>query len=236
MALYLIKYICSILNISKMKRILLYGAAGRTGTQVLDYAIRRGYEVNALVRDASKITQKSPKINIITGLTTDTDDVRKAMIGCDAVICTLGALHQSEILTLRKIDPPHTLEISIRNTIECMKEAGIRRIITQSSFGVGDSYEYAPWLLKMAVKYTKFKIVVEDHNMQEQLLKASGLDWTIVQPVGLTDHTQFKKLCVTYDTAPPSRDVSRKQVAHFMIDNLENKAYLKKTPVLSEID
>jgi putative NADH-flavin reductase len=218
-----------------MKRILIYGATGRTGSLVLHYALQQGYEVTALVRDASQLTG-SPRLRIISGLTTELSDVKTAMRGCGAVISTLGALHQSELLPFSRLDPPHTIEISMRHTIQCMKEQGIRRIITQSTFGAGDSYRFAQWFLRMAMKYTRFGIVQHDHNMQEQLLMESGLDWTIVRPVGLDNNDKSRKLCLTYDAAPPGRSVSRRQVAKFMVDCMDEPSYFKRAPIVSECD
>ncbi|MBS1623320.1 MAG: SDR family oxidoreductase [Bacteroidetes bacterium] len=217
-----------------MKRILLYGATGRTGRQVLDQALHRGYEVVALVRDSSRVTAKSSHLKVIQGDTTDLDTIRTAIQGCDAVISTLGALHQSEILRLGKIDPPHTLEQTMRATIQAMKEAGVRRVIVQTALGAGDSYPDVHWVMRLLIKWTHFKIVYDDHNMQEQLLSESELDWTFVRPVGLNDRDELHKLHVTLHKAPPTLHISRKHVARFMLDCLDKASYIREAPAISE--
>jgi putative NADH-flavin reductase len=217
-----------------MKRILLYGATGRTGSHVLTQALGRGYDVTALVRDPMMVAVNTEKLKVIGGLTTHIEDVRKAMEGCDIVISTLGGLHQSEILKLGKIDPPHILEQSIRHTITCMDEKGIKRIVVQTALGAGDSYEHVPWIMRTLIKYTHFKIVYDDHNMQEQLLQESDLDWIIVRPVGLNNGEDNKKLNITLDGAPPKFQISRKLVARFMLDCAESDVYLHKAPAISE--
>lgn len=213
---------------------LLYGATGRTGRHVLDLALQRGYEVVALVRDGQGITVTSGQLRVVQGDTTSLDDIRRAIQGCDAVLSTLGALHQSDILKLGKIDPPHTLEQTMRATVQAMKEAGVRRIIVQTALGAGDSYPDVHWIMRLLIKWTRFKVVYGDHNMQEQLLTESGLDWTFVRPVGLNDHEEIKKLQVTLHGTPPTFQISRRHVARFMLDCLEQDLYVRQAPGISE--
>jgi NAD(P)H-binding len=68
-----------------MKHILLFGATGRTGIQVLKYALDKGYRVTALVRNPEKITEESDRLTISKGLPSNINDVRKAMLNCDRV-------------------------------------------------------------------------------------------------------------------------------------------------------
>jgi uncharacterized protein YbjT (DUF2867 family) len=218
-----------------MKRLLLYGANGKTGKLILEYALQKGYEVTALVRDPSQVIKRSPRLTLIRGLTTNMTDVKAAMQGCSAVISALGALHESEIFTLRKIDPPHTLESSMRNTIVCMKEKGIRRILSLSAFGAGDSEKDTPLIMRIMKKISNLSITYADHNMQEALLQESGLDWTIVRPVRLIDENSLAGLRVSYDGKPTALSITRALVAKFMIDSLDSHAFVQKVPALSQV-
>jgi len=217
-----------------MKQILIYGATGRTGKIALEYALKKGYSVTALVRNPEKITLKSDKLTIIKGLPTNIEDVRQAMNGCDFVVNLLSALSEKESISFKKIEPLQTLERSIYNTIQCMREYGIKRIISLSSIGVGNSYKYAPWFMRLFIKISNFKIVFADHNQQEQLLINSNLDWTIVRPVGLNNNETLGKLVVSYDKTPSPFKMSRKQLAQFIIDNLEKTEFNHRAPILSE--
>ena len=218
-----------------MKKILLFGATGQTGRLIVKYALAKGHAVTALVRNPGKLTVQHDHLTVIQGLPTSFDDVRKAMPGCDAVISTLSALNSmKETLSFRKMESPHTMERSIQNAISAMKAEGAKRIVTLSSIGVGDSYPYAPWFMRLFIKITNFKIVFADHNRQEALLMGSDLDWTIVRPVGLNNHDETKTLRVTYDQTPSPFTMSRRQLAKFMVDCLEGDEYLRKAPILSE--
>ena len=217
-----------------MQRILLYGATGRTGGLILNYALQQGYAVTALVRNPAKLTAQSENLTVISGLPTSVDDVRRAMRGCDMVISTLSALSESDAFSIRKIPVPHTLETAIQNTIQGMDEQGIKRIVTLSSIGAGDSWPYAPWYMRWMIKLTNFKIIFADHNAQESLLQQSDLDWTIARPVALNDNDALKELGVAYGETPSPFSISRRQLAKFMVDCLSTTEYIGKAPLLSE--
>lgn len=122
-----------------MKRILLYGATGRTGSLVLKYAMEKGYEVTALVRNPDKINEKSAKLKIVKGSPANFDDVKMAMQGCDAVISTLAGLSESDIITFKKVIPTHLMKTAMQNTVKSMSLAGIKKVAVLTSLGVGDS-------------------------------------------------------------------------------------------------
>ena len=166
-----------------MQRILLYGATGRTGGLLLTYALQQGYAVTALVRSPEKLTVQADHLTVIRGLPTNLEDVRRAMSGCDFVISTLSALPEAQAFSFRRVAAPHTLETTMRHTITAMHELGVRRIVTLSSIGVADSWPYAPWYMRLAIRLTNFKLTFADHAAQEALLRQSDLAWTIVRPV-----------------------------------------------------
>ena len=217
-----------------MKRILLYGATGRTGGLLLAYALQQGYAVTALVRSPEKLTVKNDHLTVIKGLPTNLADVRRAMPGCDAVISTLAALSESEILSFKQIPAPHTLETTMRNTIAVMGELGLERIVTLSSIGASESRPYAPWYMRLMIRLTNFKLVFADHAAQEALLRQSNLDWTIARPVALNNNETLGELVVSYDTTPSPFKMSRRQLARFLLNCLNSPAFVRKAPLLSE--
>ncbi|MDJ1506266.1 NAD(P)-dependent oxidoreductase [Xanthocytophaga agilis] len=216
------------------KRILIFGANGRTGQLIVKYALEKGYSITALVRNPEKLTITSERLTIHKGSPTHLEDVQKAMAGCNYVLSALSALSVKDSFSFKMITPPKTLEKSIGNAIQAMNEYGIRRIVTLSSVGAGDSYSYAPWFMRWVIRLTNFKIVFADHNQQEQLVQQSGLDWVIARPVGLTNTTNPGKLVVSYNKTPSPFKISRMLLAKFMVDQLTEDAFLHKTPILSE--
>ena len=217
-----------------MKRILVYGATGRTGGLIVAYALQQGYAVTALVRNPDKLTLTSEHLTVVPGQPTNLADVRRAMQGCDFVLMALSALPESDAFSRKKITPPHTLETTMRHTLTAMKELGLRRMVTLSSIGVGESRPYAPWYMRWMIKLTNFTITFADHDRQETLLRESGLDWTIARPVALNDKELSGQLVVSYAQTPSPFAISRQRLARFMVDCLASDTYLRKAPLLSE--
>lgn len=217
-----------------MKRILLYGATGRTGELIVDYALQEGYAVTALVRNPDKLHRQSDRLTVVPGLPISLADVRRAMQGCDAVLSALSALPEAEAFSRRKITPPHTLETTMRHTIAVMGEYGLKRIVTLSSIGASESWPYAPWYMRLAIKLTNFKFTFADHNAQEALLRQSDLDWTIARPVALNNNEATGKLVVSYGKTPSPFGISRRQLARFMVDCLASRQFVHQAPLLSE--
>ncbi len=216
------------------KNILILGATGRTGELAVKYALEKGFAITALVRNPDKITMQSNQLTIIKGSPTSIDDVRKAMKDCQYVISLMSALSDKESFSFKKIAAPQTLKKTMQNVIAVMKENNMRRVMTLSSIGAGDSYPYAPWFMKLMMKLTNFRLVFEDHNAQEELLMQSGLDWTIARPVGLSNETPKANLVISYDKTPKPFKMSRAQLAQFFIHQIDKPDYIHKTPILSE--
>lgn len=216
------------------RKILILGATGRTGKHAIPMALEKGYEVVALVRNPAKIVVKHDRLTIVEGLPTNIDDIRKAMEGCDAVLSLLSPLTRGEAISFRKINAPRILEKSMINVVRVMNEYGVKRILILSSVGVGNSWKYTPWYVKVLVRLTNFKVIFADHNAQEDLIQTSGTNWTIARPAGLNENEKIGTLAVTYDHTPKPFQMSRKLLAKFFIDNLYSKDFIHKMPMLSE--
>jgi hypothetical protein len=121
----------------------------------------------------------------------------------------------------------------MKNIIAVMKERGISRIIVETAAGVGDSFDSMPLVMKWLINFTNLKVVYADHNGQEQEVMKSGLQWTLVRPVGLNNSETEKKLLVG-NKAKHAAFISRKSVAKFMVDCLESEEYIGQKPIISE--
>jgi hypothetical protein len=125
------------------------------------------------------------------------------------------------------------MEAAMRNAVDALRARGLRRIVTMSAQGVGDSP--APLILRFLIRYSNLGIAYADHQRQEAVLRESGLDWTAVRPVVLPNSAKTKRLVVSYGNQPkPAMMIGRIHVAKFMLDVLEQPEFFQKAPVISE--
>lgn len=205
-----------------MRRILILGATGRTGSFAVDYALSKDdLEVVALARHPDKLARRE-RLKVVPGTPAQRDDLRRAIEGCYAVVSFLGAGTS-----------PRFLPTAIGNAVDAMQSVGARRIVVLSMAGVGDSFALVPRVLQLLIRRTQLGRLYEAHEAQEAVLRASGLDWTAVRAVWLAGD-KVKRTTVSYDGKPaPSPTISREQVATFMIDCLGHPEFYGMSPVAS---
>ena len=213
-------------------KILLLGITGRTGRLVAEEAIKRGHKIVGIARDPGKVTVKDA--GIVKGTPYDFETVRKAIIGCDAVISTLNIFPQSESLFGKIKSPLDSMSVSITNAVKAMKEKDIKRIVVMTALGVGDSAKEIPGFFSFIVRISNIKYAYADHDAQEKVLENSNLDWTVVRPAGLNDKND--DISILYNLKGVGKiasTISRNAVAHFILDCIEKGQFIKQKPGIS---
>ena len=218
----------------RARRILLLGASGRTGQLVLDYALTQGLEVVALVRNPDRLRPRRG-IEVMVGSPLDPSDIAHAIAGCDAVVSVLSHIYGLAAPWAPPLSPPLLLTHCIDNCIEAMSKNGVRRIVVMCAIGVGDSFRYAPAMLRWRIRHTNLRRAYADQNDLEQVLRLSGLAWTSVRAARLSDRRRAGGLIVSIANRPePRTTISRDLAARFLIDCLSSRQYVGQTPSISE--
>ncbi len=202
-------------------RVLIVGATGGTGRQLVKQALERGHVVTALARDPSALHVEHPRLTVLRGNVLDYPSVEAAVRGQDAVVSALG--HK------RFFGLTRTLSEGTRNVLHAMETHGVRRFVCETSLGIGAS----AW--RMGLYYTFFVIPVIlpfyfwDKTRQERLIAASSVDWVVVRPGALTNgaqrggyrhgHTVGRLLWTVR--------ISRADVAKFMLNQMSDNTYLR---------
>jgi putative NADH-flavin reductase len=205
-------------------RILIVGATGGTGRQLVSQALERGYAVTAFVRDASRLAIDDPRLTVVRGDVLDPASVDAAMRGQDAVLSALG--HR------RYFYPARILSQGTRNILHAMEASGVRRLVCETSLGIGDG------AFRLGLYYTFFTIPLIlpfyfwDKARQERLLAASRVDWVIVRPAVLTNgrkrgRTRHGRHVGSFLL---TARIPRADVAEFMLNQLESDTYLRAAP------
>lgn len=205
-------------------RLLILGASGRTGTELVGQALREGHEVRALARDPAKLEAVASRIEIVVGDATDGTSVRQALAGVEAVLVALGpGRDRKSGLSSR----------AARSLVPAMDECGVKRVIVLSSFGVGDTIAMASHVQRLIYR-TVLKDLYTDKAAADAIWRASGLDWTLVYAVTLTNRPATGK-CAGAETlhAKGMPSISRGDVAAFMLAQATSTTWSKRTAILS---
>lgn len=203
--------------------VLIIGASGGTGRELVSQALAQGHHVKAFVRNPDKFRLTHERLTLVKGNVLDYKSVESAVKGSDAVVSALG--HK------RWIVPSKILSEGTANTIRAMESQGVKRFVCETSLGVSDSRG------RLGLYYTLFVIPVIvlfyflDKGRQERLIKQSNLDWIIVRPGQLTNgkkrgiyrHGEHVGNYLT------TVRISRADVADFMLRQLTENTYLRKT-------
>ena len=196
------------------------GATGGSGRAAVDALAGRGHEVTAFARRASAAFEGRAGVRAVDGDATVPGDVGRAVRGQDAVVVTLGISEPP--LRVRLLGSRGTpLDVRSRGTaavVAAMREHGVRRLVVQSSYGVGESRDRLP-LSSRLVFALLLRPQIADHERQERIVRDSGLDWSLVQPVYLTDGDEPAAVSRSGDVQ--GMRVSRRAVGEVVADLAE---------------
>ncbi len=215
--------------------VLILGATGRTGRILLNEALKRGHRVSVLVGHRSNLQVSLDLIDAHEGTPLNKFTLAETMKGCEAILSTLNISRVSDFPWSKLRTSKDFLSSSMKKVIEIADEQHINRIIITTAWGVAETKKDIPFWFRWLIDKSNIRFPYLDHERQEDLLKQSGMNWTIVRPVGLTDSEKEKEVQVTLNNSPkPSLTISRRNVALFMLDVLEKNLYNRECPVISE--
>lgn len=214
---------------SVKRKMIIFGATGGTGSHILQQALEQGYKVTAFVRNPQKLQLRHEDFTLIQGDVLDYAAVEKAVKGHDVVLCAIG----SPANKIGVVRSQGTL-----NIINAMQKAGVKRLICQTSLGYGDSVallKQTPFIFRNIIVPFVLKKGFADHALQESYIKKSNLDWVIVRPGNLTDGVLTGKYQHGFPATQKGLEVkvSRADVAHFILRQVDNNTYLRMTPSIS---
>ncbi len=204
---------------------MVLGATGLTGRILVNQALREGHQVKAIVRDSKKLVVKSELLQIQVADILNERQLTTELINQDVVLSTLGTGRNLHSDIISRVMPV---------LIASMYNAKIKRLIFLSSFGVGETIKDASLFSKVIFKLFLNDILKDKHKADE-LLKQSTLDYTLVYPTRLTNERQRGQFKVGEKIPLPfSPKISREDVAAFMLDQVKENRWIRKTVVISD--
>ena len=193
-------------------KILVFGANGPTGREVVAQARGQGDEVTEFVR-------------AVDGDATDPAAVARAVPGHEAVVSVLGRR--------RSFRSAHLMERAMRAILPAMQREGVRRLVVVSAFGVGETWRDAPLVLRLMHR-TVLRDIFADKKVAQDYVQATPLDWTFVYPVALTDGPRTGRYRVGERLELRGiPTISRADVADFIVRELHAPQYVRRTAIVS---
>jgi len=201
-------------------RLLVVGATGGTGQELVNQALAKGHRVTALVRRAAPLGVPRDGLTLVEGDPLDPHAVGATLVGCDAVVSAIGPRGRRATTVVQS---------SARALVAAMMPTGVRRLLVVS---VGLLFPDAG-VIGAVLRKTFLRGVTGDSEAMESIVRASALDWTIVRPPRLTSGPRTGSYAVTADRLPPgsgggTASLRRADLAHFLLDDVERAEYVRK--------
>jgi uncharacterized protein YbjT (DUF2867 family) len=195
-------------------KLFLLGATGKTGSEIIRVALAKGHDITAFVRSPHKLSPAST-LTIVRGDPRDPESMAAALPGHDAVLSVIGP-HPREALR------PSTLVTDCaRATVQAMTASGVSRLAIISAAVLfpekGLYYAFFRWLTRHHAR---------DLRGMENLVRSSGLAWTIARPPRLISSPDASFRAARGAIPPGSRSMSFRSVAAFMLEAVERRSHL----------
>lgn len=207
-------------------QLTVFGATGRTGGCIVAQALERGHRVTAFVRSAASLQVRHPQLDVIVGDIADSIEIQRVVNGQDVILIALGA----KLGAHEQVCTQATL-----NIVPAMQEFGVRRLINVSGIGTSESRAN---LGRIGIAIANGMRALDrdayvDKETQDSLIRNSDLEWINVCPPRLTQGPRTGVYRYGVDLRPsPLSKISRADVADFMLNQLIDTTFVRKSPIL----
>ena len=209
------------------RTLALFGATGKTGRHVLAQALEAGHSVRALARRPEALDAHE-RLTVVAGDVRDRAAVRETVRGSDAVVSVFGQVKGS---------PPTLQTEGTQAIVDAMAEQGIRRIISLSGGGLPAEEHDQPKVPDRIIRWLLRRLspaVLDDAIAHLAVLRASGLDWTVVRGPRLTDAPAAGSYRVGWVGVNASTQIARADLARFILTQLDDDTFVHELPFVSK--
>jgi putative NADH-flavin reductase len=207
-------------DVVQIMNLLVFGATGSVGRLVVEEALARGHIVSVLVRRPERLGSVAGRVKTVAGDALDRDAVSRALDAQDVVLYVLGA---------GNVRRTTLFSDSTKILLEAMTGRGVRRLICVTGVGAGETRGHGGFLYDRILYPLFTKGIYADKDVQEGLIRQSGLEWTIVRPASFRARTPSGPLrAVTSVEGVTLRKVSRLEVARFLLDEAEQNRFVRQ--------
>ena len=191
--------------------LIVFGATGGTGRQVVAQALTAGHAVTAVARRRDALAIRHDRLAVLHGDVLEPATLAQPLAGQDAVVSALG---------VRSRAPTTVFSAGVSNIIQAMEAAGVRRLICISAAGLDPGFGLLRWIAK-SILYAMLRHAYDDMRRMEALVKDSGLDWTIIRAPMLMDEPRTGQYQIaTNKHLARGRSIARADLADYIVTHL----------------
>jgi uncharacterized protein YbjT (DUF2867 family) len=207
-------------------KVLVLGATGGTGREIVREAGAQGHSVVALVRSKVKASELAGA-ELVEGDARDEQAVSRALEGCSGVVSALGT-------PMSPFSEVTLLSVATRALVKAMEGRNVRRLVCITGLGAGDSRGHGGFLFDTLFFPLLLRKVYADKDRQEDVVRASKLDWVLVRPVVLNDKPARGTVRAETDLSQiHGGTVARSDVAKFVVQQLTDDSWLRRAPLIT---
>ncbi|WP_101758272.1 NAD(P)-dependent oxidoreductase [Oceanicoccus sp. KOV_DT_Chl] len=208
------------------QRVLVIGGTAGTGLETVKLALERGHSVTVMARRPERMPVSHDRLTVIKADILDPDSVSTAVAGKDTVIISVG--------TKPTRKPVNLFSAGTSNVLAAMTNHGVQRVIIVTGIGAGNSRGHGGFFYDKIMQPLFLDTIYEDKDRAEKIILDSHQQWTIVRPGFLTDEMGKASYRVITDLEDiTAGNISRSDVAHFMVSSLETNSYITDTVLLT---
>ncbi|HOA66671.1 MAG TPA: NAD(P)H-binding protein [Phycicoccus elongatus] len=211
-------------------KLVVFGATGGVGSQIVAQGAAAGHEVTAVTRREVSIPGS---VRVAVGDIEDPTFVSDVIAGHDAVASALG-LRRAKETSLRGplASPPDLTSRVSGHIVAGMHTHGVHRVAAVSAAGVGNSRPGLNPFMRALIRFTNVGAFYADLERMEPVYAASGLDWCCVRPTGLTDGPSTGGVRLV-DRFAFNAWITRADVAAYVLDCVTAPTVTNRTPIIS---
>ena len=205
-------------------KIAVIGGTGKSGTYLVKELLKQGYSIKLLHRNPSSLSLSDPLIELISGDARNSEAIEILLNDCNAVISTLG----------QAVGEPTIFSQATENILNAMTKHGIRRYIVVTGLNVDAPGDHKNEKVRFATDwmYQNYPKTTKDRQVEFEYLSKSKLDWTLVRLPMIIQTDESFPVAISLEDCP-GENISASDLARFLIDQLSNEEYIRKSPFIA---
>lgn len=207
-------------------KILIIGASRGIGKALLEEALNEDHQVRVLARTPDNIELVDSRLDLVQGDVRDLQSLSDAAKDMEIICSCIGVP-----ITFKAVD---LFSVAATNLVTVAEQQPTLKLIAVTGIGAGNSKGHGGFLYDRIFKPLFLKTIYEDKDREEEIIAASGSDWLLVRPAGLTNGPRTGNYRVINELEGiVARRISRLDVADFILSQIVRPTQFGKAPLIT---